>query len=286
MKRCAKFTIQAALFFAIITSVSARQDEDPKFTDAAAKAAKDRLAKIEAEIKSIPAHPWAGAYLAGDGLGVNTYLTLAPKSGYVFEWHGCLGLYDRNYGPIQVTNNTVTLSFNFQNKRKGFEGIAPKLVQIQWGARSYLVPADDIIGFCNRVNQGWEPRTSHGGFYLLRQGDEKLNMTDLPNVPAEYRAYLLHQPIEAKIIAVGKYTTRPSIASWKFKDTPVTLDAGSIEGLKTGMELVITDENAHARDVKITKVAHHSSEGIVTDIGEDEPSPQIGWRVSTKAPLR
>ena len=36
----------------------------------------------------------------------------------------------------------------FPNKREGFQGIAEEFVPIAWGDREYLVPADDIVGFC------------------------------------------------------------------------------------------------------------------------------------------
>src|SRR5262245_23771504 len=99
--------------------------DDAKRTDRAESEAKQRRAKISAEIQKLGVHEWAGDYFAGDGLGVNTSLVLAPASGYVFEWHGCLGLYDRNYGAVAWTNNRIRLSFTFENTRKGFQGIAP-----------------------------------------------------------------------------------------------------------------------------------------------------------------
>ena len=59
-------------------------------------------------------------------------------------------------------------------------------------------------------------------------------------MPDEYKAYVLAKPIEATIIAVGQYTTRPSVVDWKFKDTPVTLDKGAKDGIRVGMELTVT----------------------------------------------
>ncbi len=75
----------------------------------AEKTAKKLQEQIAKEVKTLRNHPWAGEYYAGDGLGVNTFLTIAPKSGFVFEWHGCLGLYDRNYRAVAWTNNRSDL---------------------------------------------------------------------------------------------------------------------------------------------------------------------------------
>ena len=106
----------------------------------------------------------------------------------------------------------------------------------------------------------------------------------VPKVPNEYRQYLLEKPIEAKIIAVGAHSTRPSIVDWKFKDTPVTIDAGKEHGLRVGMELIVTKPRNAFEAFRITKVAEGSSEAIMTQIGEEDPGPQIGWRLSTQSP--
>ncbi len=276
------FQISLALFLAI--GAGAAGHDAAKRSAAAERDAKELRAKIRAELKKLGEHEWAGEYYAGDGLGVNTWVAIAPESGYVFEWHGCLGLYDRNYGAVTWTNGRVRLSFTYNNQRKGFQGIAPELVPIAWGPRRYLVPTDEIIGFCNEVNQGREARTSTRGTYLLRKGDESKTVIGFPQVPVKYQSYLRDQPIEATIIAVGEYTTRPSVVDWKFKDTPVTLDAGTNKGLRVGMELVVTEPRNVVEAVEITKVDADRAEGLMTRIGEDATGPKTGWRLSTLAP--
>jgi hypothetical protein len=243
-----------------------------------------RRQAILAEIKRLGDHEWAGEYYAGDGRGVNTSVVIAPHSGYVFEWHGCAGLYDRNYGPLAWTNGRIRLSFTFENQREGFQGIAPELIPVSWGPRRYLVPSDDLVGFCNDINQGREPRNGIHGFHLLRQEDEKKPVTGFPKLPEEYQQYLLAKPIEATIIAVGKYTTRPSVTKWKFKDTPVTIDAGKQQGIRVGMELVVTKPRDNVLSVRVTKVEDARSEAVMIQIREEEPGPQAGWRLSTQAP--
>jgi hypothetical protein len=281
-----KTHLQIALALFVACGTGCANPDQAKRSAAAESTAKSMRTQILAEVKGLGAHEWAGEYYAGDGLGVNTTLAIAPKSGYVFEWHGCLGLYDRNYGAVTWTNGRVRLAFTFENERKGFQGIAPELTPISWGPRHYLVPADDVIGFCNYVNDGREPRTDAHGFYLLRNGDENKEAGGLPNLPSEYRSYLLGKPIEATIIAVGASATRPSVVEWKFKDTPVTLDAGTNKGLRIGMELVVTEPQNTVESVRITKVEADRSEGIMTQIGEEAQGPKAGWRLSTQAPWR
>jgi hypothetical protein len=274
--------ISLVLLLASVAVAGDRQQE--KYSGSAERTAKSKREKILAEIKKLGDREWAGEYYAGDGLGVNTSVAIAPNSGYVFEWHGCLGLYDRNYGTVGWTNGRIRLSFTFENQRKGFQGIAPEFVPISWGSRRYLIPADDLVDFSNSVNGGREPRTGSHGSHLLRRGDEKKKVTGFPNVPDEYKQYLLAKPIEATIVAVGVHTTRPSVVDWKFKDTPVTLDAGSKQGLRVGMELVVTKPRDKVETVRITKVEETRSEAIMTQAGEEEPGPKVGWRLSTQAP--
>jgi len=279
----AKLILSVAVLLAHILLVA---DLDARTSARAERTAKRMRKQIVSELKTLPDHPWAGEYYAGDGLGVNTSLSIAPKSGFVFEWHGCLGLYDRNYGAVVSTNDRLRLSFTFENQQKGFQGIAPELIPVQWGERRYLVPADDVVGFCNRVNDGSEPRDGAHGFFLLRKGDEKKQVAGSPKVPKEFEPYLLSEPIVAEIVSVRAYKTRPSVVEWKFKDTPVILNAGSKKGLRPGMELLVTKPSNVVESVRITKVTENQSEAVMIQAGEDEPGPKAGWRVSTRAPWR
>jgi hypothetical protein len=257
-----KTHLQISLGLLLISVTVVAVQEKAKLSASAESIAESKREAILAEIKKLPEHAWSGDYYAGDGLGVNTALLIAPDSGYLFEWRGCLGLYDRNYGMVTSTNGRIRLSFTFENVRKGFQGIAPELVPVAWGSRRYLVPADDVVGFCNHVNAGREPRNGSRGFYLLRRGDEKKKSTGLPKLPAEYTQYLLAKPIKAEIIAVGASTTRPSAVDWKFKDTPVTLDAGKNHGVRVGMELVVTKPRNTVESVRVVKVDETRVAGV------------------------
>lgn len=248
------------------------------------RAANSKRDQIRAEVGKLGAHPWAGEYYAGDGLGVNEVIILAPIAGYVFEWHGCLGLYDRNYGAVTEKDGKLTLSFTFENSRDGLRGIAPVLVPVPWGERRYLIPADDVVGFCNHVNQGAEPRSRSHGYHLLRRGDEGKAVRDQPKVPTEFQGYLLPEPVEATVVTVGATGARKSWAGWDVRDTPLTLDAGAKRGLKVGMELFVMEPDSVLDSLKITKVEDDRSEGVMNQVLSKAPGPKAGWRVSTRAP--
>jgi hypothetical protein len=255
-----------------------------KFSDEAEKTAEQFKEKIRAEIKTLGNHAWAGEYCWGDGHREWVSLLLAPKAGFAFEWNGSLGLSDRNYGSVTIANGRIRLSLTFENNRKGFcEGLAEEFVPIPWGRRKYLVPSDDVIGFCNEVNGGMEPRYDifDLGSYLLCKGDEKLRVAGFPSVSEEYRAYLLDKPILATIIALGSATTRQGRLA-QCKDTNVILDAGKGKGLLTGMEMHVVKPPCLVVSARVTKVEERRSEAVVTQVGENDPAPRIGWQLSTR----
>jgi hypothetical protein len=225
---------------------------------------------------------WAGEYYKGDGKGENVSLALAPQTGYVFEWHGCLGVYDRNYGGVSVVDGKIRLSFTFPNERHGFQGIASEFVPVSWGPRTYLIPPNEMIEFCNSVNAGDEPRDGAHGRHLLRNDDEKQPVDGFPSVPPEYERYLQKTPITSEIVATGVAKLRPSVADWKFKDTPVTIKGGKDVGLRRGMELHVMSPDDVVQCVQITEAKEHTSEGVVTGIGAESPGPKVGWKLCTR----
>lgn len=247
--------------------------------------AKELREQILAEIQELGEHEWAGDYYAGDGLGFNRSLILAPRSGYAFTSHGCLGVYDRNHGAVASTDGRLQLSFTFVNQRTGFEGIAPEFFAVSWGSRRYLIPSDGLVEFCNTINLGREPRASRRGVHLLRVGDESKPVTGLPVLPAEFRDYLLPAPVTATITEIGDVTLRRGKGELRFREIAMTLDAGQKDGLRTGMELVVTIPRESFGSVQITRVDESHSQAVMTQVFDGDRTPQVGWRVSTRSPL-
>jgi hypothetical protein len=272
------------MFLFLVVGGVLADDGEAKFTDAAANTAKGLRDKILAEVSGLKEHEWAGEYYAGDGLGVNTLLSVSPQFGYVFEWHGCLGVYDRNYGAVTLDKGRLQLAFSFPNVRKGFQGVAPAFVPVSWGSRHYLIPTDDVAGFCNQINQGTEPRMSVHGFYFLRRGDEKSVVAGAPKLPPEFQPYLLANPVETGIVTVGATTIHQGTGAVKYRKTAMTLDAGLSKGLREGMELIVSTPSDIFGSVRITRVEKDQSEAVMTQLGDDDPSPKAGWKLSTQAP--
>ena len=255
---------------------------DEKMSESSERKTVELQSLISAEIAALPNHAWAGSYYKGDGRGENVSFKIAPTNGYVFKWHGCLGLYDRNYGNVEPQAERLRLSFAFPNIQEGFKGIAEELLPVSWGERNYLIPPDEIVGFCNDINSGREPRRRIYGRYLLRDGDESKDVQGQPEVPMEFRRYLLEKPITALTTGIGSVTKRPSVCEWYFKDTEVVLDQGSKDGILLGMKFYVVTPDDVVESLTIKTVDEDKSIGVVTQSGDDASLIKPGWEISTR----
>ena len=166
--------------------------------EATARAAGMR-AEIAAELAGSTQAGWAGSYYEGDGLGANIRLELAPATGFVFEWHGCLGLYGRNYGAVTDDGSRLRLEPELANEPGSFGNIDVEFVPVTWGPRRYLISEDRVGEFCNAVNAGSEPRVHPQGRFLLRGGDETKSYD--PAQPL---------PIPRKVLKGGSHLCAPN----------------------------------------------------------------------------
>lgn len=249
-----------------------------------------RFDALQQEIGYLGEHPWAGSYYFGDGLGANMILTLAPTAGFAFEWRGCMGVYDRNYGTVNPTEQgTVRLHPVFENN-PALMGVAEELVPIAWGQRRYLVPVEDVIEFCNSVNARDEPRTRMWGSYYLRRGDDEKLAEGEPQLPEAFQDYLLSKPVQAEIIGMEPPTSDEAMGALRSRETPVMLNVGSSAKVLPGMTFrVYEPRDACAFGVaRVVSVDKTTCKATLTQHGtfKVEPmAPTLGWRLTTGQPF-
>src|SRR5262249_4127462 len=112
---CALFTISGmAAYSGAVKGQRARARGVPNW---AIGATDKRRAEIKRELAHLQGAAWAGDYYYGDGLGYRFNLMLAPRSGYVYTWHGCLGLYDVDYGTVSWGKGIVKLTSLYRHRR-------------------------------------------------------------------------------------------------------------------------------------------------------------------------
>lgn len=281
MTKCYRSIFAVLFIFLAISRVRSQTNEpSDKFSQAAQAASEARTSRIRKELRKLKNHEWAGEYYYGDGLGVNVSLALAPENGFVFTWHGCLGLYDLNYGKVIFENGAIKLAFTYPNKQEGGEGISPELLPVHWGKRHYLIPVDRILDFTNDINAGTEPDSLFGGrsqSFLLKRGDEKKRVAGQPTLPSEFLSYILPAPITARISSVTHTEVKDSC-----RKTNITIDVGSSTGLKKGMEFFLRNpSNVYARAV-VTDVSERSATAVIEQDGLADPAPSTDWELSTR----
>lgn len=64
--------------------------------------------------------------------------------------------------------------------------------------------------------------------------------------------------------------------------TTITINVGSAEGLKQGMELYVHHPLNIYDTARVTIVAEHTAEAIIEQMELTDPTPSIGWSLSTK----
>lgn len=261
-------------------------DRGPKFTEETAREYGEREDRIKAELEALGNHEWAGNYYLGDGLGVNISLTLGPKSGFVFDWHGCLGLYDRNFGRVREEDGRIELACEFENGRKGIRPIAEELIPVRWGSRRYLIAADEMVKFCNAINAGSEPRHGGHGSFLLRRGDSEKEVGGQPEVPGEFRRYLLEKPIEATVRMIGAVQTHARDRGYTYRTVTMLLTVGKRDGVLPGMKFYLDVPAKTAKTAKVTVVREEESEAEARLIMSYTKPPVAGAKASTAAPWK
>ncbi|MCY2989929.1 MAG: hypothetical protein NTY19_18965 [Planctomycetota bacterium] len=276
-------------------------EDEPLFarpSDAVVAKGNEILERVNSETKAnaqeLNAWPWPGQYYAGDGIGFNLRLAIAPKAGVVYWCDSDLGgLYELNYGSFREKDGYIHLTFDKKGVKDtgSAEGLHPVLVPIRWGDRRYLIPENEMIDFCNHINSGSQ-NVSRAARFLRHVDDRDKKTAGIPKVPPRYQTYLLKEPVDAEVTWIGKTVILERKDRWppgKHRVTKVRLNRGKGDGLLPGMELFHPKfPDLRVLDVTASTCHAETSECLLakeaTDT-DDAKMPQIrlGLRYSTRA---
>lgn len=251
-----------------------------RFTPEADARAERFATAIAAELEGDELPAWAGTYYMGDGLGKNVSVSLAPESGFHFTWNGCVGIYDRNFGAVQARDGRLHLACEFPNSRRALQGVAPELLPLAWGGRTYLLDASDVMDFVNDVNEGDEPRPEYHGRHLMRRGDENKPTVGKPQLPEEWASALLDEPITAKVLTVEvRPDERPKL--YFREHVYVVLDVGSEQGVRQGMRFIALEDKSRARG-RVMELEAERCKVRIWNLDQDDPLPEVAQRFATR----
>lgn len=239
----------------------------------------------------------SGVYVRWDTLT----LKLIDKVHYTWTYtddhgHNASGaaVYNIRTGNLDWLHQTTGLRNNRSARNVALPKPVPWLRPVNWGGRLYLLDVKEIRQFCNDVNSGKEPRGSdHADNYYLRLGDEHKSTIGLPSVPKQWVTYLLKHPVEAHVIAIqrtGRINIEHKPGATNGEEIEITVDAGSLQGLKIGMSLYIqTNSNNKESQAKPEEIAVLTKVGRCRSIAEfvayvNQLKIQPGDKTSTRLP--
>jgi hypothetical protein len=132
-----------------------------------------------------------------------------------------------------------------------------RMIFLQWSGRIYLLDEGEFLQFCNAINLGVEPRKKRfAGEFLLREGDEKKEVSGNPSLAGNWSSYLLNQPVTATVVKIERE------GRWN-ESKIVVIDKGSADGLRVGMILMgkaMTDEEpTFLFDPKVISADEHAA---------------------------
>ena len=260
----------------------------------------ERKPKIREELAGQEDHPWAGHYWFSQMLFYNESLLISPESGFVYSRATDYSLYHYNYGGAIWKDGRIQLSPVVKNDdlKEDIASLRTEFIPIPWGEERYLVPPEKMMAFFDVFNSGDYPGSSF--LRKLNSGSQwREKLTGLPEVPEEYKKYLLKEALDAEILSVGEpnqnvVPVKDSRDFFRFgtklgpNNFSVTLNQGSRDGLYPGMRLrvMLFDSDSRKQSVwnllGITAVSETQAEGVLNL--DENLQPQSGWRLS--APRR
>lgn len=253
----------------------------------------DQYRRIVAEFNEPGAPDWAGTYCASD----SWCITVAPKSGVAYSCSACTAQLDLNYGAIReirpdglTVDFRIDLALNLPWARLGREmpALSSRLYFVNWGERRYLIPATQMIPFCNE----WNSRTLGSAYFpLLRSDAGSRPERDepplvAPSVPSEFRAYLLDAPITGRIRRILETIDHVDSKSEPWREIRATVDVSEDARVLRGMGFWIQGRpNSWMGEVLETRgtestVAFRCPNGGTG--GSPLTFPEIGDAVSTR----
>jgi hypothetical protein len=250
-----------------------------------------RSNRIDAELRASSAPDWAGDYrwYLFDG---REHLKLAPRAGFVYDGKKR----EDNHGSVEpLAPDIVRLVPAIDRMYTGPETAEGEFLFIHWGQRRLLVPRGRMVGLCNYYNFG-DHQITYGAHetirlgsldvltYLTRVDDLNQPLAGAPEVPPEYRPYLLTAPVFGEIVSIDRIEPdSPDPAKDDFH-LVATANVGRAAGLLPGMQL-LSEQDCF----EVTAVAETTCTIEITNEYDGRgyrrlPNPTVGTRVSTLAP--
>jgi len=215
-----------------------------------------RIKRIEDEWQDdSSSKPWEGRYSGWTGYG-GSDLWLAPKAGFVLSRSSHEGPRETIIGDAREAGDAIILS----SLGRIFDGpvveFVARLVYVQWGERSYLIPPEQMIAFGNYARANRELKEEDHGEFLMRTRAVKKVSERGVLLPKEWEWTLDAPDIEGVVVEVLSNRTVDESAFGR-PCSDVRMDLGVIRGAFPGMRLKLVeptfDETVTGRIISVNK---------------------------------
>ena len=240
-----------------------------------------RRDSIVGEATNWLANEWAGSYAAADSPTSSTRFDWAPANGFLIWWSTCShGWRDKiNFGRVDFRDGVLRVTSDLRSEGQKVYPLSGDLIAVKWGEQHYLVPLDRLIAFCYAVRNAG--RSFEINEFFLKESDREKRRFGLPEVPSDYKKYLVGPPIQATIIEVK---SRQPTESKRF-----TLNVGRTSGVVPGMKFFAVSPRNVYMLVEVLSVRDDNAEAYVITSGyrnrsEREVKLRVGWKLTSRAP--
>jgi hypothetical protein len=224
---------------------------------------------------------WAGRYAWSSGFA-HIRMSVAPKSGaFLFYDTDMVGNEAQLEAPLQMQGDgSIRAQWSESALRAQIPFVSAALVPIRWGERRYLVDAERLPQFAERINLGYEPRvhrivkTPDGeAFSLLREGDELKPVSGLPQLPNGPLPGVRLAPEPIRVLEVASIGRRQEEGGCS-TDYRFVLGQGSDQGLSIGELLDMNAGEVQGR-IQVSDVGPEESRALWSREGCGEPAASL-----------
>jgi hypothetical protein len=278
------------------------------FKEAAVDAKESRIADecrlLPADSTISPDHwarEWAGEYYVGDGTGMNVHVQIAPKSGIVYTWHGCMGLYDSGRGSVQSTfdedgdgrtDGVIVKWDEAPSSTYGFN--SQKWYFVRWpgpngtAGRRYFVPEDQMMHLVDNYDEGGFARDGlysaprkfdRAGGERPRWGGGGAAVEGAPQLTEKWAKLLITVPFDAHVVRAVPAGSHNVTRGVDVTRARLILDKGRADGLHLGMKIRIGGWSTDSGSLTIERLEEHEAEGkfeVFTSAREPAALPAVG----------
>ena len=257
-----------------------REISDKLYDEFHAKIAPRRV-MIEVDLKTGSHESWESTYYDGSPTrGFARGWIISRKKGYVSTSR------TTDMGTVKVKGDRIALVS--ESPTNGWGLMPEEYVVVPWDKQVFLGEPNELLAFCNEVNSGQLRRYRPSGQVLLRVEDfDKPRPTGFPQVPTEYKDYLLKTPITGSVIKMGE--DKEDVAVWGQASlrsgTSLSLNVGKKDGVRAGMRFYPEQGSIQLAGSRFYVISLRDRQCELLQCGgEEKDRAKMGLRMTTVEP--